>query len=330
MTPFRTASAPGATSRDWRAVLKSGLFLALVSILSSGAGADEPFEVVLVVQESASYTDQIVTELEHQLRAGCPEPCAAPARLTLVDQARAAAIIDDTAPELTVAIGSSAASMLARMDGDGPRLYAFIPSHTWSELRACCAPDATTQAAIFIDQPAERLLRLVRALQPDAGRVGVLLGEVSRARYDELTGAAERLGIEVITERVSDSDNVGRQLRKLLGHIDFFVTLPDPLVYNRNTVYPILLTTYSAGVPVLGFSSTLVDAGAAAGVFMSPQDAGKAIASAIKAFRETGKLPETGYADTFSLSVNERVLRSLKIDAVPLPLLKERSKGNSR
>jgi putative tryptophan/tyrosine transport system substrate-binding protein len=98
--------------------------------------------------------------------------------------------------------------------------------------------------------------------------------------------------------------------------VDAVLAIPDPAVYNRNTIFAILLSTYGAGVPVIGYSQAMVAAGSTAAVFATTADVGMAIARRIALFKDKGRLGPTGFGDVFSVAVNADVARSLRL-AVP-------------
>jgi ABC-type uncharacterized transport system substrate-binding protein len=95
---------------------------------------------------------------------------------------------------------------------------------------------------------------------------------------------------------------------------DALVSIPDPSAYIRNTICAILLSTYAAGIPVIGHSAAMVTAGSTAAVYASPADVGEAIARRIIGFESHGRLAPTGFGDVYSIAVNRDVAHSLRLD----------------
>ena len=212
-------------------------------------------------------------------------------------------------------LGSGAALQVAKAQIATPTLYAFLPQAAWDDLARCCARAADERHAVLIDQPLTRQFALLRTLLPDASRVAVLLGPASRAREAELRQTAAALGYTLQVGQIGGDNDVGSTLRRVLPDADALLALPDPAVYNRNTIYAILLTTYAAGVPVVGYSQAMVTAGATAAVFASTTDVGTAIAGRIARFRDSRRLQPTGFGDVYSVAVNAEVARSLRLAA---------------
>jgi ABC-type uncharacterized transport system substrate-binding protein len=302
-----TRRQTGWLTRVYRAAL-----LCLLSGISVASTAESGLDVALITSDNA-HQAEVAAALREHLADTCDRPCPHPVELTTVDPANAADYLSRTTPDLVVTIGSVAARLVAEQRRDIPTLFGFIPSSVWREIRDCCIADSPTRGHVLLDQPARRLLKLVREVHPAAQSVGILLGPATAARQAELDDAANAVSLEIRVENIATSEEVGRKLRLLAARMDVLLALPDPIVYNRNTVYPILLTTYSARVPVIGFSSAMVKAGAAAGLFMSTRDGGEAIALAIQAYRANGSFPADESAQPYSVETNEDVLRSLRL-----------------
>jgi ABC-type uncharacterized transport system substrate-binding protein len=229
------------------------------------------------------------------------------------DGAAPAVAASADAPDLFVALGSRAATRLARQPVPAPRLFAFIPETVWRELHACCLQGQGDASALFIDRPLIQQLRLVRALVPDVRRVAVLLGPTTLARRPALEAAAEAEALGLAVGRVGSGEPVGPALRGLVDSADVLLALPDPAVFNRDTLYSILLTSYSANLAVVGYSEAMVRAGAAAALHLTLEDAGGDLARAIMQFGLQRRLDPPGPSPSTSLAVNREVLRSLGI-----------------
>lgn len=226
--------------------------------------------------------------------------------------------------DLVVPIGSETARKVALAAIDTPTLYGFLPQAAWDRLAACCVDTSDRQRAVLIDQPIARQFALLQAVTADARRVAVLLGPASRGREAELRRTADLLGITLEVGEIDGGDDVGATLRRTMPGADALLALPDPSVYNGSTIYAILLSTYGAGIPVIGYSRPMVTAGSTAAVYASTADVGKAIAQRIVTFAETGSLPPTGLIDIFSIAVNDDVARSLRLSVPDRDALRQR------
>lgn len=218
--------------------------------------------------------------------------------------------------ELLIPLGSVATQYLADQPELGPTLFTLIPADTYQRLQACClGADDHPVSAVFVDQPVDQQLRLTRALLPSARRVGVLLGPTSGQHAGEIRISAERLGLEIRMEVISDPQAIGVALRQILRGVDALLAVPDPMVFNSATVANILLASYRHGLPVIGYSEALMRSGAAAAVFADVDQLAETTALKVLAYFESRELPPPGFARDFSIGVNREVLRSLGLQA---------------
>ena len=271
---------------------------------------------ILVVMSDAS---SVYNSVEESLRArlgtlctGGPE-CPAPSLQTVTaDQIENGRTIDRER-DLVVAVGSRAARALRANPPAAPILFTLIPSGDLNH-----GPEQFLRpgdSAIYVDQPLERQLRLALQIRPVPSAVGVLLAPSGTRTAERLQNAANNLGLSVVVEVIEAEADIGPALKRLLDESDILLTVPDPSIYNRKTTFNILLSSYHNKVPVIGFSSAYVKAGALAGVYTSPADAGRHAAEAVAQYLTArGKeLPAPGYPRYFSVAVNPQVARSLSI-----------------
>ena len=291
------------------------VLLCLLFDISTAIAAERTLDVALISSDNHNHAE-VADALREHLAQACGQPCSDPIELTTVDAADVSRFLATTRPDLVVTIGSVAAREVAQLDVDLPTLFGFIPQAVWRELTDCCVEASPTRGRVLLDQPARRLLKLVQAIHPEAKRVGVLLGPATASRLPELEKAASAESVELHPLQIESGEDIGRKLRLLTARVDALLALPDPAVYNRNTVYPILLTTYSARIPVIGYSAAMVKAGASAGLFMSTRDGGEAIATAIRGFRARGAFTNDDTTQAYSVEINEDVLRSLRLPAI--------------
>ena len=212
--------------------------------------------------------------------------------------------------ELVVTVGLAAAQAVAARTEDGPpppTLCLLIPRQSFERLQ----PHAR-MSAVFIDQPLPRLLDLLRAALPEHSRIGVVLGPTSKLLGSELGALAHERALTVEAAEATESSGVATTLQSLLPKSDLLLLLPDPMVINANTIYGLLLTSYRAQVPVVGYSEGLLNAGALLALYSSARQQGRQgaeIASSVLA--HDASLPDPQYPKYFTVRVNASVARSL-------------------
>jgi len=170
----------------------------------------------------------------------------------------------------------------------------------------------TRLGIIVLDQPARRRLQMLKTLLPGVRSVAILLSRDSAALRPELEAAVQRAGLEAKVAVIRQEDEIVATLERLLDQDTALLAIPDPAIYNRDTVMSILLTSYRHRRPVIGFTAAYVRAGAVAAVFSDPQDiALQAVTHLVEL--GTPQAFERGIfaPSRFRVAVNERVSRSL-------------------
>ena len=192
----------------------------------------------------------------------------------------------ENAGDLIIAVGRSAAKKINSSHITTAVLYSLLPDYIYREIIATGSEQCKkfTCSAIYMDQPVARQIALIKVVLPEIKSIGVLLGEYSAGRKDELLRAGKQLGIEIRIERISSIVRFTSQYEQLLERTDAILAMPDPGVYNRSTIKNILLTSYRYRKPVFGFSNAYVNAGAIAAVFSTPEDIARQTAEVVAEF----------------------------------------------
>jgi ABC-type uncharacterized transport system substrate-binding protein len=111
------------------------------------------------------------------------------------------------------------------------------------------------------------------------------------------------------------------QLKKVLADADVLLALADQQVFNPQTIQNILLASFRAQVPMVGFSPAYVRAGALLAIFSTPEQIGRQSAALAKDVLQGKGLPATPlYPSNFSVMVNDHVARSLGLSLEPSTL----------
>lgn len=306
MTKDRRAFPISRWHRLWRC------WLALLCLLNPfvQASADTAAQVEILLSGDGAPYRQLAEAYQKALVDACGRDCPTlpVVRISHLDDWRA-----DTPRDLLITAGNEAARLAAAHQIPAT-LYGLIPQVTWQTLSLTLGPDAMqASSAVFLDQPAARQLSLIKAVLP-AGRqrVGALIGPESGGYADSLRSAAKDLGLTLELQRVNAWNEVGPAVRALSGRIDVLLAVPDSRVFNPNTLYGILLTSYEARIPVVGYSEALVSAGAMFGLYTSVPDMGQQLAEYTAYFlTHAGQLPAPGASRHFHVSINDNVARSL-------------------
>lgn len=224
-----------------------------------------------------------------------------------------------------VAVGLQAAQALASQEPRLQVICTLLPQSAFAHLLASAGPGASRRlSAVFIDQPVERQLDLVRVALPGRSHVGVLWGAATRRSFEQLGFAARDRKLRLSGEPVASEAELPAALMRLLAEVQVLLALPDPAVLNSETVAPVLLGAYRHGVPVVGFSPAYVRAGALLAVYTTPEEVGAQAADMLGQLLDTGILQSPQFPRQFRVGVNGHVARALGIDVAEEAVLTER------
>ena len=292
--------------------------LLILALCLAGWGHAHGASVALVLSErSAGYLDiakSIATDLE---RTGL-----APAEIVQLTAAELP-LGDAGAPrfKVLVTVGSDALRRVLLQDARTPVVAALLPKSGFERLlREHSRRPLGSVSAVYLDQPFQRRVELIRQALPDAKRVGVLFGPESVASQNSLAQVLQAQSLILESSVVPNAGALFGGLKTVLEEADVLMALADPMVYSSSTIANILLTTYRAGIPMLAFSPAYVKAGALLAIYATPQQIGQQAAGMARQVLQGGALPASQYPSEFEISVNEHVARSLglKIDAKTL------------
>lgn len=224
-------------------------------------------------------------------------------------------------PQLVVTLGAAAylegveLSLASPALQRVPALAALLPQAGFPSPRA---RGSWRSAAVFLDQPVERIVQLLRLALPGHSRIGVLFGPDSIAVKPALARALAGHGLTLVAQTVPDTAaGPYPALRALLDEVDLLLALPDKLVFSSSNMYNILLAAYRQRVPVVSYSAAHVRAGALMSLHTEPADVARQLAEALRQWQAGRGLPPPAAAASGSVAVNEQVARSLGLSLPP-------------
>lgn len=217
--------------------------------------------------------------------------------------------------ELIVTLGVRALKYALDAPGSSPLFALLVPSLTFDKLvsERQHSPRRAI-SALFLDQPFFRQLQLIRLALPEARRVGVLAGPATEGQAGALKKAGREAGLEVRIHAINNLEQLFAGLNDLAREADVLLLLPDPQVVGGEILRALFLQTYQLRLPIVAYASSLVQAGAALGLYATPAQLGS---EAGKWIRETnGEKAATRFPQRYTVEVNRNVARTLEL---PLP-----------
>lgn len=216
-------------------------------------------------------------------------------------------------PRLLVSVGMKATRAALALNTRMPILAVLVPKDGFDALPLPANEARRSMSAIYLDQPYSRQLAMIRMAFPERRRIGVLLREQNRQKLEALLASARLQKIQVTGELIPNASEIIPALEHLLGASDMLLMLPDALLYNKNDIQGVLLTSYRYHAPLIGYSQALVRAGAIMALYSKPQQIGYHAAEVALRYLDTGDLPAPQYPKYFTVSINRQVARSLNI-----------------
>ncbi len=280
--------------------LRYWLPLVLLAILpTAGVAADWR---VQIIREDSAVSGQAAELLELDLvSAGWSVGVAAvgPDRL----------VVDHPENEqIMVALGARAFASALRHAG-GKQVVAALLAQ--SSLDDSPPGVGDRWSAILLDQPADRWINLLQMAFPGAQHVGMLVGPTNHKSVRAIERRMSDRHLLLSVEQIAVAEDVVSAIERLIPRIGVLLALPDPLVHNRNTVQPLLLTTYRAGIPVVAYSESYQQAGAILALYSSVPQIVAQVTDSLQQFKDGRPLPNLQPPRYFTVGVNTAVARSL-------------------
>lgn len=308
---YRDFIQTGAKSSSWgSAALKftwraryAVLILLIGGICLASANAAESRTIRLIVSEDSAFARETAARLRSLLEQSQPD----------ISLEQASANVISTAPaRLLVTVGDAAwKAAMAEPARDTPVLGLILRRNAYE---AEAKRTSRNLSAIFLEQPVGRMFNLVTLIKPRDARVGVVLGPDSQAMAALLQTSSGERRQYLRLESATEESTVGKVLANVVRDVNVLLAIPDPVAQTANTVRPILLMSYHAGVPVIGYSAAYQRAGAMVSLYSTPEQVARQAAEVVNAWREGQGLPAAQEPKYFTVGVNTTVARSLGID----------------
>lgn len=267
--------------------------LLLVSFIQTGLAAQVESIAVISVAENRAH-QKFISAFKSKLSQDYPGIDIVDYPLDEFDS------IDEESLVLT--LGSRAFKEIA--DESVPVFHALISNSLYSEYSVA---DQSEKYHLTFNQPLGRLLKLYSLALPDFDKVGVLVGNSYPKFETEINRQGKIFGKKIVTESVTN--DFSSSLTNLLTKVDSLLLLPDSKAVNRSTINSLVLSSYNKKIPLVGYSKSLVKAGAMLSLHSTSTQLGRDAAKVIGQFASGKKIPFRNYPTEFEVSVNYKLSR---------------------
>lgn len=295
----------------------------LLVVLAPTAWAEKTYHIAIISSGESDIYQSVITTIKTSIENSTAlsitcelldvdNPAHAVSNANVVNEA-----------DLLLTIGRNATAHALRFESPTPLLATLIPSNAFAQVlrdyQKSHNGTARNISAIYLDNPTERQILLSKILLGERKRIGILSTELNSDIRDQLVSFGKRNNLVVNIDSYQPDENIIKSLSETLGKSDVLLTLPDPVLYNKNTIRSILLTAYRHRVPLIGFSKSYVEAGALAAVYSSPEQIATQTSETIFwIFSNGGEKFTRAFPRYYSIAVNTSVAKSLGINVPPV------------
>ncbi len=295
------------------AILRWLLWALLAGLVPGASAALADGEIYIVLSGDSDEYHQVSTQIADRLRASRHGTKRLHTLLAAtLDPSRGEVWPADAA--LVVTVGIRALRRVLEGPGEFPIYAVLVPYASYhallDSLRDAGRPVPRDRLSVlFLDPQPQRQLRLAAALGGGFRSVGILLPEESAIDVAALQRLARRLDIELKPVRVANAGQVVTRLKRVKKDIDLLITVFDPRLTSTQAIKQILYFSYHRRLPVIGYSSAMVRAGALAAVYSEARQIGLQAAEEIVEALEhrPPRLPAMGFPRYFQASCNKAV-----------------------
>ena len=272
--------------------------LYVFSCLFSTANADNNFRITYIVSDDRDIYHEFIHKINYKKYS------------VLNIKTFSSKTLDTLNTDLLITLGQKAARKVAENSKNKNFLALFITNENYLDISR---KFNRKFSAIFIDQPVSRQLRLIKSAFKEKTHIGVAVSNQSRMHIPELIENGNQLGLRIHIETLPDPDSIHHIIRKLADNNDLILAMQDSNIYNKYTIQNILMTTYHANMPLIGYSRSYVQAGALMSVYTSIDDLALQTNELINKATKGMKLPSSDYCKYYSVELNHQVANSLGI-----------------
>lgn len=228
--------------------------------------------------------------------------------------------------DLIVSVGEKSTHTLSRIDTATPIIASLLTKERYFSTLLPDGSNAGISCVVVIDQPLERIVKIIASKLPDIKKAGM----IERAQsYINIASnyKTEKIGkIDIMRQPFSqDIHSTVYGLAKKRS--DIIIAQHDSQIYNHKTARNILISSYHFNLPLIGYSNSFVTAGALMGIYSKSESLAEDVYKLINN-PEDCRSGRVFHPSTYTIEINPQVARSLGIrinDTTLKTTIRERS-----
>lgn len=306
-TTFRVTDLFGSRGLKW----PGRLILAILFLFTAGTLPAQHNDKIVLFLSDDNGAYRMFRERLEQLSQADPESGNNPVffNINKLDHDMLQRITRDAA--VVVTAGKKSTIALSRINSPAPHIATLLTREDYMSILSQRADSTGRHCGIVIDQPPDRITGVINRELPDTRRIGIIESADDNTSWTGDIDSANH-GIEVIRTKLDGDIHAAI---KLLAkkEVDAIVALHNKAVYNRGTARNILISSYHFNIPVIGYSSAFVKAGALIGIYSRPESLADETYNYINdpTKCKNGNVIHPG---TYTIKVNPQVAKSLGIN----------------
>jgi ABC-type uncharacterized transport system substrate-binding protein len=224
--------------------------------------------------------------------------------------------------DLIITLGVPAAQYTRQHAAHKPIIHSYLTAFQYKSQK-----EVSNHYSLLLDQPLHRYIDFIKLLLKPKS-IGLIQSKLNKFDADTINTIKQNSGIEIDQVIFQVNDNPVSSASNLLKNNDVLLSLPEPDVYNRQSLKGILLTSYRLKKPVISYSPSHVKSGALAAIYTSPENIGEQLALLVDkmAADEQFKPQPFYYAQDYNVVINHQVSESLQLDLADEKVLIEQLK----
>jgi putative tryptophan/tyrosine transport system substrate-binding protein len=211
---------------------------------------------------------------------------------------------------LTIAVGGQSARSACVSSNEFPVLVVSTTRLEYEKIRLSC--NKKMVSAIFAETSPRTQFELAKLLYGEDAKAVILLSQSTRNQESLLRSAAKQIGMSLRVLSVESEENATRVIASATD-VEVVMAMPDPTIYNANTLRTLLESTYRRNIGMIGFTPSSVEAGMIGATFATPNDVADHVEELVRNLRYPIQLPGESYPKYWRSAVNESVAKSMSI-----------------
>lgn len=223
-------------------------------------------------------------------------------------------------PDIVVTLGYPAAEYTLQLADHIPVIHSYLTKYHYN-----IHENRRNHYSVLLEQPLQRQIKFVQLLL-STNKIGILTSQENRITANTIKSIKKSIGVNLDNQLLKPQDNTVSAVRNILQNNDVLLSIPDPKVYNRQSLKGILLASYRMNKPVISYSPSHVKSGALAALYTSPENIGEQVATLVNKLikNKNSNLRKFYYANKFNIEINRNVSDSLQLELPEIDDLLER------